>query len=179
MRCATTYRAPAKSRDAGVLRIRRARSGESPVLSRIAFEAKATWGYTAEQMERWRAELTVSGASLRDTPTFVAQLDGRAIGYWQVRMDTQPPQLDQLFVDPRHLRRGVGRRLLCHALDYLWTRGIAHVSIEADPHAEAFYLAMGARRIGALAAAIDGDPLRVRPLLHLDTVAARRRPSIS
>jgi hypothetical protein len=44
------------------------------------------------------------------------------------------------------------------------------VFIDADPHAEAFYRACGALRIGGVAAPIDGQPQRVRPQLVLSTV---------
>lgn len=102
--------------------IRLASAAEAPALSQLAIEAKAAWGYLRKQMRRWRAQLTHTKQSLRAAPTFVAQLDGCAIGYCQVRMDRRPPELDRSFVDPRHMRRGVGRRLLGHALDFVRAR---------------------------------------------------------
>jgi hypothetical protein len=41
------------------------------------------------------------------------------------------------------------------------------LAIDADPNAEAFYLAKGARRIGEIAAPIEGHPDRVRPQMLL------------
>ena len=45
--------------------------------------------------------------------------------------------------------------------------GVANLAIDADPNAEAFYLANGARRVGEDAAPIEGLPGRTRPQLLL------------
>ena len=39
--------------------------------------------------------------------------------------------------------------------------------IDADPHAERFYLACGALRVGAVPAPLEGEPQRVRPQMAL------------
>ena len=41
-----------------------------------------------------------------------------------------------------------------------------HLTIDADPNAELFYLAYGAIRTGTIAAPIEGVPDRVRSQLH-------------
>ena len=48
------------------------------------------------------------------------------------------------------MRRGVGRRLWEHAVAVAKAGGFTTVLIEADPHAEGFYLAMNAERIGVV-----------------------------
>ena len=55
-----------------------------------------------------------------------------------------------LWIEPTHMRRGVGRRLWDHAMAAARAIGFTAVLIDAEPHAEGFYVAMGAERIGAV-----------------------------
>lgn len=91
------------------------------------------------------------------------QLDDRAA----------PWSLEHCRVDPRCLRRGVGRALLARVRAAAAAAGETAVAIDADPLADPFYLALGARRVGEIAAPIAGQPGRVWPHLRR-TVAARR-----
>jgi GNAT superfamily N-acetyltransferase len=149
------------------VRLRDAHPDEALGLSRIAYAAKAHWGYPAAELARWREDLTVSAASIERWPTVVAEIDGEAAGFVQVADDTAPWTVEHLWVDPGHMRRGVGRALLAHVLALATRAAVSQVLIDADPHAEAFYLKMGAERIGALCAPIAGEPQRVRPQLRL------------
>ena len=58
------------------------------------------------------------------------------------------------------------RELFEHARAVAAEAGASALEIDADPNAEAFYLKMGAVRVGEVRSEIDGQP-RVRPLLHL------------
>jgi GNAT superfamily N-acetyltransferase len=152
--------------------IRPADPTESDALGRLAREAKAFWGYSATQLELWRDDLAVSSASVRRLPTFVATLDGAVAGVVQIGTEASPWELEHLWVGPRHMRRGVGRALLARAVEVAARAGQTMLAIDADPHAEAFYLAVGARRIGEIAAPIMGQGDRVRPQLLLAVGAA-------
>jgi hypothetical protein len=59
--------------------------------------------------------------------------------------------------------RGIGRRLWEHAVGTARDAGFTALRVEADPHAEGFYLTMGARRIGE--APSGSVPDRALPLL--------------
>jgi GNAT superfamily N-acetyltransferase len=150
-----------------VVRIRSATPGDAAALSRIAHAAKAHWGYSAAQLEQWHDDLTLTTASIRRAPTLVAEIDGAAAGVLQIDDDATPWSLAHLWVSPRHMRRGVGRALLARAAALAAAAGQRVLAIDADPNAEPFYLAAGARRVGAIAAPIAGDPDRVRPQLEL------------
>lgn len=149
------------------MRIRPASPDEAGALSRIAHAAKAHWGYDAAQLARWRVDLTVSATSIRRSPTVVAEIHGTPIGFLQVDDSGTPWGLEHLWVDPRHMRRGAGRALLARAVELAAAAGQAVLAIDADPHAEPFYLAAGACRIGEIAAPIDGAPDRIRPQLEI------------
>jgi len=55
-----------------------------------------------------------------------------------------------LFVDPRHERRGYGRRLHDTMIEWLWEKGLEHLwlSTERGTRAEGFYRAAGWRDAG-------------------------------
>ena len=74
-------------------------------------------------------------------------------------------ELDNLWVAPEFMRRGIGRSLLRHALGTAARGGAVEVTVDADPNAEAFYVSCGAIRRGEVAAPIRGEPARVRPQL--------------
>jgi hypothetical protein len=59
----------------------------------------------------------------------------------------------------------IGKALQSCAINVAKIAGTPALVIDADPNAEAFYLAFGARRVGVQPALIDGEPNRVRPQL--------------
>ena len=66
-------------------------------------------------------------------------------------------------VEPGVIGRGVGRRLFEHAVATARELGFKRFTIDSDPDAEPFYLAMGAVRIGTTPS--GSIPGRTLPLL--------------
>ena len=153
------------------MHIRRARVQEHEELSRIALEAKAHWGYRAEDLARWQADLTASPDSLTQLPTFVAELEGHITGFFQLSFEPNGPELEHLWVLPAHMGKGIGRTLLERAVREVAARGYDKLLIDADPNAERFYIACGAVRTGEKPAPAVGQPQRVRPQLVLSANA--------
>ena len=54
------------------------------------------------------------------------------------------------------MAQGIGRRLFEHAVKSLRVRGIDQLTIISDPHAEEFYLKLGARRVGEVPSTPEG-----------------------
>ena len=150
------------------LRIRRAEAHDCDALGAIARSAKAAWGYPQAALDAWAQELTVTAESVARHPTFAAELDGRVAGFYQSIVRGTACELEHLWVAPEHMRHGVGRALLAHALRHAADSGFAQLQVDADPHAEGFYLRCGARRTGAVAAPLAGSPQRVRPQFVID-----------
>ena len=147
------------------MNIRPAVEHEAAALSALAMRAKAHWGYSAETLERWRAELSVSPTNVREGPTFVAMVGAEVAGFYSLRPSRPSWELDNLWVLPVFMHQGIGRALLSHALETAARGGASEVTVDADPNAESFYLESGAVRRGEVAAPIDGQPERVRPQL--------------
>ncbi len=142
------------------LRIRRAVSSEAARLTEIAHAAKRHWGYADELIAHWRDDLTVTPENLAKRAFFCGERDGAIVGFHA--LSTDGGELEHLWVDPTAMRRGHGAALLQHAIECARMQGVELLRIASDPHAEGFYLRMGAVRSGALPSSPAG---RVLPLL--------------
>lgn len=157
--------------------IRKAQAGEADALSALAFEAKAQWGYPRETLESWRESLRITPAELAAKTVLVATIDGKIAGFCSLAPSRGAWELDNLWVAPGLTRRGIGRALLGQALESAFRGGAASVAVDADPHAEAFYLSCGGVKRGEVPAPIPGEPNRVRPQLEFVAPPGEHRHS--
>jgi GNAT superfamily N-acetyltransferase len=148
---------------------RRATPADVAALNALAIAAKGHWRYTEAQLQAWRSELEFDPASLDRNPVFVAEAGGQLVGCVKVATDVQPWELHAMWVLPSHMGRGLGRSLLAQACRFAAAAGQQELHIDADPHAEGFYRACGARVVSHVAAPVAGQPARVRPQLVLAT----------
>lgn len=153
--------------------IRRARPSEADALTRLARAAKASWGYPAEWLDAWRAELTLTAESIQRNPVFVAEQDGALAGVAALERTADGTALEHLWVSPEHQRRGLGEALVRHALACAAAAGDAAVRVTSDPQALGFYERQGARVVTHVPAPMPGAPGRTLPVLELPT---RPRP---
>jgi GNAT superfamily N-acetyltransferase len=149
------------------VRFRRVSAEDSRELTALVMQSKAVWGYSDAQMQVWRPGLEISVESLGARPACIAEVDGRIAGFYTLIESGEEWDLEDLWVFPDYMRSGIGRALLKHAADVAAAGGATSLRIESDPHAERFYIACGATRIGTVSAPIDGEPGRVRPVLRL------------
>ena len=145
------------------IEIRRAVSSDAERATELARVAKAHWGYPAEWLAEWDGDLQITAADIERHATFVATLDDEVVGTCQLQESDAHSYLEHVWVDPRVHGRGVGRALVEHARSC--APGV--LAIVADPHAEPFYLRLGARRVGTIAAPMPGAPDRTLPLMEL------------
>jgi ribosomal protein S18 acetylase RimI-like enzyme len=141
------------------LEIRAADPTEAATLTLLAHAAKRHWGYPEEWIGLWRDELTITAGFIAGNRVYVAQQAGEIVGFcaltgWPPRLE-----LEHLWVRPESMRCGIGAALLRHAADQALAAGARELEIVADPHAEDFYLAHGARRLGSVASRPPGRRL--------------------
>lgn len=152
----------------GNLEIRRAREFEDQILSELAMESKAYWGYSAEFMAACRNELTVSNSDLTnsDRAYFVAETGGEIVGFYCLaKLSPVEQELEALFVLPDRIGQGIGRRLMLHAEQTAAEMGAEAILIQGDPNADRFYRRAGAIRIGEKES--ESIPGRQLPLYRL------------
>ena len=81
---------------------------------------------------------------------FTAERAGRSLGVGGWSPDSLEPELAwirYLFVDPDHVRQGIGRRLLEHAERSASAAGRRRFDVWSSFNAEPFYAALGYRRV--------------------------------
>lgn len=156
----------------GGVRVRSARVDEAALLSAMARDAKASWGYPAEWLEAWADDLRLDATRIDAGGVFVAEDDDGPVGWTAVGNGPHGPEIEHLWVDPRAQGRGVGRQLAGAARAEGARRGWGALRVESDPHAAGFYEAVGGRVVGRLPAPMDGRE-RWLPVLELDTDATR------
>ena len=153
-----------------VITIRAAVSDDAPTLTAIAMQSKAYWPYSAVQIEVWRPALTISADMIADSHGFVVEYDGQIAGCYLLQPDSINPKnwaQEHLWLLPSHIGRGIGRAMMEHAVSIAARGGASMLTIDAEPNAETFYLACGAKTVSTTAAPIEGMPDRVRPQMVL------------
>ena len=147
--------------------IRPATKADLPALSALAMRSKAHWGYSTAFMDACRDELSVTSDHIAEGEVHGIWDGGVWVGFYSLEwLDDARAELGHLFVEPSHIGRGYGRRLIDHSRERCRANGRSRLIIQGDPNAERFYLATGATRQGERPS--DSIPGRVLPLFVLD-----------
>jgi GNAT superfamily N-acetyltransferase len=145
--------------------LRRAHPTEAEGLTELVLSSKRTWGYPETWIELWRDDLTLTPEFIERSETHVAERGGRFAGVFAVVVSAPSSELEHLWIHPEEMGRGLGRQLFLRAARIARRRGARSMIIVSDPHAEAFYLHLGARRVGSVPSKPAGREL---PKLVLD-----------
>jgi GNAT superfamily N-acetyltransferase len=143
-----------------VLRIRAADPHEGERLREIAVASKGYWGYEPERVRQWSALGDFSPTGLRSKEVSVAEVDGRAL-----IPKAEVCWLDDLWIEPEWIGKGIGSRLFQHVVDRGRQLGAKRLEWEAEPHAIGFYEKLGGRYLR------DGEPGvwgRSNPIMGVD-----------
>jgi GNAT superfamily N-acetyltransferase len=144
-------------------RARRARPDEAGSLSALALRSKSHWGYEPEFLEACRSALTLTSEFVEDGEVHVLETGGRIAGFYSLVKWNADVELCHFFVDPPLMGQGAGRLLWEDAVERAESLGFSRLLIQSDPHAEGFYLRLGAERIGEVPSEVE--PGRILPLL--------------
>jgi N-acetylglutamate synthase-like GNAT family acetyltransferase len=149
-------------------KIRRAAPGEAAFLSALALRSKAHWGYSRDFIKSCEDELTYQPGQIRSHKFdfVVVENELEIMGFYAIECVSKTGyELEALFVDPKYIGKGCGRRLIQHALENIATKGGERLLIQGDPNAEQFYRAAGGRQIGSRES--GSIPGRVLPLFEI------------
>ena len=125
------------------IHIREGRESDFERLRAIAVEAKAHWGYDRALVEEWARGGDFEPESLRRRLLYVAEADGRAVGWAALIPRGEVGWLEDLWVEPAWIGRGLGRVLFEHVAAEARQRGARRLEWEAEPNAQGFYKRMG------------------------------------
>ncbi|MDQ3535819.1 MAG: GNAT family N-acetyltransferase [Bacteroidota bacterium] len=126
------------------LSIQSANKSDSEVLSRICVESKMYWKYPIEWLKLWLKELSITQEYIENYFVFTLNLNGEIIGFISIEEDNEMYKIGHLWVKPKFIGMGYGKRLLNEVIAMVVKQG-AEIIVESDPHAEQFYISQGFR----------------------------------
>lgn len=148
------------------MNIRKAEAHEASYLSDLSFRSKAYWGYSDEFMEACRDDLTVSPEYIASSLVYVLEDRETIKGFLGLEREGDSCLLKDLFIEPEAIGKGYGRALWRYMLVVAKDLGVHKITIHSEPHAENFYLLMGAKRVGEIESTVFQG--RTLPLLEID-----------
>jgi GNAT superfamily N-acetyltransferase len=92
--------------------------------------------------------LVLQPDGLEQGRTYVVETHGSVIGFASWVTTAETVDLEDLFVEPTWMRRGVATALVARIVDVLCSQGVSCFEVTANPHALGFYRHMGFRDIG-------------------------------
>lgn len=146
------------------MQVLKAHKEDLTILNQITFASKQFWGYSDEQMEAWKEMLTMSESYLTEN-TVYKLVQEEILGYYSFIIFENYVELDNLFVIPEKIGKGLGTFLLQHLLDEITKLGHHKIVLFADPNAERFYEKMGFQVIGSKP---SQDKTRFLPIMELN-----------
>ena len=134
-------------------------------LTNITIAAKRYWNYPEHWIQQWLPLLIVSAKYIQENETWVALADGDPAAYYSLKPEADTLWLDNLWVLPDQMGKGLGSSLFSHAVERSRQRGVSSLKIEADPNAKGFYVRMGAFRIAENYSTVAGQ-MRIIPVME-------------
>jgi len=87
--------------------------------------------------------LILGPEGLAEGRTHVAEEDGSVVGFATWADTPGTIELEDLFVDPDQMRRGIATALVSRIAEVVRARGAKRLEVTANPHALGFYRAVG------------------------------------
>ncbi|WP_343328831.1 GNAT family N-acetyltransferase [Polaribacter staleyi] len=126
-------------------------------LTEVALESKAFWGYSKELIEGWRNDLTVTSTTIETCNVFKFMVADVVVGFYVLNNPKEDfVKLEMLFVLPKFIGKGIGKKLLAHALEKATISNAKTIELVADPNAIPFYKSQGFVEKGQIGSAILG-----------------------
>jgi GNAT superfamily N-acetyltransferase len=133
--------------------------------------AKAHWGYDLRSVREWVDDGAFLVPATADSEILVAEVDAGVAGWAQLVPRGIVGWLEDLWIDPPRIGRGIGRELFEHTVTRARTLGLQQLEWEAEPRAVGFYRRMGGRYLR------DSDTVewgRVLPIMGLHLAVDER-----
>jgi len=126
------------------MRFRNAKPSEANTLTQLTLASKAHWGYPDEWMTLWTDDLTITSNYIAENMVVVAEGEAGILGYVSVKNDDGKFYLDNLFIHPSCIRKGIGQKLLAISHNRCKENGVTQLHVYSDPFSRGFYEKTGA-----------------------------------
>ncbi|MDP4127343.1 MAG: GNAT family N-acetyltransferase [Bacillota bacterium] len=158
--------------------IRPAKPQEANILTVLARRSNHFWEYPEEYHVKWDRELQMLPSHIIQNMVYVAEQSDEIIGYFSIvhikwdcqignRLVNKGYWLENLFVLPEYIGKGVGSALIGHAKFLCSEKGWRELHVFVEPYSRGFYDRMGGRLIRQSPTEING---RVIPVYLLPTI---------
>ncbi|QLC67156.1 GNAT family N-acetyltransferase [Flavobacterium sp. LPB0248] len=145
--------------------IQKANILDNEILTTITKKSKAYWGYSAEQIQKWDKNLTISQDYIRDNSTFKLLDNDFIVGYYSYVFENEKNvKLDNLFILPEYIGKGFGKYLVLDFLNRIKEEKVERIILDSEPNAEEFYSKMGFIKIGEFETSIKN---RFMPIMEM------------
>lgn len=138
---------------------------DDEILTSITKKSKAFWGYSAEQIEKWNKNLTISKDYIKEHNVYKLTVNNLIIGYYSYFFkDEKEIELDNLFILPEYIGKGLGKYLVLDFLNRIKDQKVERIILDSEPNAEDFYAKMGFVKIGEFETSIKN---RFMPIMEM------------
>lgn len=124
-----------------------AEASHTELLRDTLIASKGYWGYSQEQLEQWRSNLTFEEEYIARNTVKLVLAESEMIGFFAI-VKGDLDELDHLWLLPKAIGKGYGNLVFEKIISECALLGIAEFYIISDPDAEGFYLKKGALRVG-------------------------------
>lgn len=137
------------------MKIARAKTVDAKDITALTIRSKDYWGYGDAQIEKWRAELTITADYINANQVFKLINEDKLLGFYAYQAtDATTVNLNFLFVEPHFIGQKYGKLLIEDFLNRIAKDGFRRATLDADPNAEKFYERFGFKVIGKLETSI-------------------------
>ena len=143
-------------------KIRKATVEDTVILTKIAINAKGSWGYSEDFMNAWKDTLTITADDIQSKVICVLEEEKAIKGFYCLCTETK--KLENFCVVPIYIGQGLGKILWKDIILKAKEYGLSSFQFNSDPNAYEFYIKMGAKRIIYVESAVI--PGRIYPLME-------------
>ncbi|MEZ0183781.1 GNAT family N-acetyltransferase [Flavobacterium oncorhynchi] len=145
--------------------IEKANITDDEILTSITKKSKAFWGYSGEQIQEWDKNLTISQDYIKEHNVYKLTVNNLIIGYYSYFFkDEKEIELDNLFILPEYIGKGLGKYLVLDFLNRIKDQKAERIILDSEPNAEDFYAKMGFVKIGEFETSIKN---RFMPIMEM------------
>lgn len=147
------------------LTFRRACSNDVERLRILARNSEAVWGFDETFLQTFDEKYNVTKTYINNNVVYVMLQNEVLVGFWGMNMQEKLLELDFFYIDAGKLRRGYGKRMWKHLMEWCHANDVLRFDFVTSQPAVEFYLACGARLTGTTKSSIDGREI---PTLRYD-----------
>lgn len=118
-------------------------------INQIVRLSKGHWGYDEIFLNRFMENFSVTKEYLERNTSRIACIYEQLIGFYSFSIQADGSlELDNFFLHPSQIGKGLGRKLWVAYCDTAKELGKHEFTLWADPNTESFYLKVGCEKIG-------------------------------